>query len=84
VPPSEPADLALAAAIRRLRETQTWSQEALAHQAGVTVGTVGLIERGTTNPTWTTVKRIAVALDITISELAAKAEDVERQETTWR
>lgn len=84
MPPSESADLALAAAIRQRREAQESSQETIAQDAGITVGTIGLIERGMTNPTWTTVKRIAAALDITISELAANAEGAERQETAWR
>jgi len=74
VPPSESADQALAAAIRRRREAQATSQETVAYQAGITVGTIGLIERGATNPTWTTVKRIAEALGLTVSELAASAE----------
>jgi transcriptional regulator with XRE-family HTH domain len=77
VPPSESADQALATAIRRRREAQASSQETVAHQAGITTGTIGLIERGETNPTWTTVKRIAGALGITVSELAAIAEDTE-------
>jgi transcriptional regulator with XRE-family HTH domain len=74
VPPSEAADQALAAAIRRRREAQAASQETIAYQAGITVGTIGLIERGATNPTWTTVKRIAEALGLTVAELAASAE----------
>jgi DNA-binding XRE family transcriptional regulator len=78
VPPSESADLALAAAIRSRREAQAASQETVAYQAGITVGTIGLIERGATNPTWTTVKRIAKALGLTVSELAANAEDTEQ------
>jgi transcriptional regulator with XRE-family HTH domain len=52
------------------------TQEDLAHRAGLTVAAFARIERGHANPTWTTVRRIAVALDIS---LAALAEAVERQ-----
>jgi transcriptional regulator with XRE-family HTH domain len=74
VPPSGPIDRALAAAIYNRRKAQNATQEETAHTAGLTVGTFGLIERGKINPTWTTVKGIAKALDITLSELAALAE----------
>ncbi|HEY2333494.1 MAG TPA: helix-turn-helix transcriptional regulator [Solirubrobacterales bacterium] len=46
------------------------SQEALAYEAGVTSGTLSLIERGLSNPTWGTVKGIAAALNVDIAELA--------------
>jgi transcriptional regulator with XRE-family HTH domain len=75
VPPRQPANPALAAAIRGLRETKAISQEEIAHRARLTTGTIGLIERGKANPTWTSVEQIAAALDVTVSELAALAED---------
>jgi DNA-binding XRE family transcriptional regulator len=78
VPPRRSANPALAAAIRGLREAKATSQEEAAHRAELTTGTFGLIERGKTNPTWTTVEQIAAALDITVSELAAIAEGIER------
>ena len=77
MPPRRPANPALAAAIRRLREASATSQEEAAHRAKLTTGTFGLIERGKTNPTWTTVEQIAAALGITVSELAAIAEGIE-------
>lgn len=61
---------ALGEAIRQLRNKRGLSQEDLAHAAGVTTGTVSTIERGNSNPTWGTVKRIAQALGVTIVELA--------------
>jgi len=61
---------ALGAAIRQLREKRGATQEALAPQAGVTMGTLSLIERGLANPTWGTVCGIAAALDVSIAELA--------------
>lgn len=69
---------ALGKAIRQLREKRGLTQEVLAPQAGVTTGTLGLIERGQANPTWDTVKGIAAALDVSIGELAKLSEKYER------
>jgi XRE family transcriptional regulator, regulator of sulfur utilization len=61
---------ALGKAIRQLREKRGATQEALAYEAGVTTGTLSLIERGQSNPAWGTVKGITAALDVSIAELA--------------
>lgn len=68
-------DPALASTLRRLRKERGETQEDLAHRAELTVAAFARIERGHANPTWTTVRRIADALEIT---LAALGEDVER------
>jgi transcriptional regulator with XRE-family HTH domain len=68
--PSEQPQPALGKAIRQLRRKRGVSQEALAYEAGVTSGTLSLIERGLSNPTWGTVKGIAAALNVSIAELA--------------
>lgn len=68
--PSEQPQPALGKAIRQLRDQRGISQEALAYEAGVTSGTLSLIERGLSNPTWGTVKGIAAALGVSIAELA--------------
>lgn len=68
--PSEQPQPALGKAIRQLRSERGVSQEALAYEAGVTSGTLSLIERGLSNPTWGTTKGIAAALDVTIADLA--------------
>lgn len=68
--PSEQPQPALGKAIRQLRDQRRVSQEALAYEAGVTSGTLSLIERGLSNPTWGTVKGIAAALDVSIADLA--------------
>jgi len=47
------------------------TQEALAQEAGVTVGHMSMIERGHSNPTWGTIKGIANALEISIADIAA-------------
>ena len=66
---SDQPQLALGKAIRQLRDKRDMTQEALAHAAGVTVGHLSMIERGHSNPTWATVKAIAVALDSSMVEL---------------
>jgi transcriptional regulator with XRE-family HTH domain len=68
-------DSALADALRQLRTERGDTQEDLAHKAGLTVAAFARIERGHANPTWTTVRRLAGALDIS---LAALGETVER------
>jgi transcriptional regulator with XRE-family HTH domain len=69
---------ALGKAIRELREKRRVTQEDLAHDAGITVGTLSLIERGRSNPAWGTVKRIAKALDTTMGDLANRADKLDR------
>ena len=72
--PRERADQDLAAALRALRKRGRRSQEALAHDAGVTVAALARVERGQTNPSWTTVRRIVKALDMTLVQLARAIE----------
>lgn len=67
--PSENPQPALGEAIRQLRRKRDLSQENLAHEAGVTTGTLSLIERGLSNPTWGTVKGIAAALGVSMGEM---------------
>jgi transcriptional regulator with XRE-family HTH domain len=69
---------ALGQAIRKLREKRGLTQEAVAHEAGVTASTYGLIERGQSNPTWATVDDIASALGVSIAELAKQAQTLRR------
>ncbi len=69
-----PADRALAITLRRLRTERGDTQEDLAHRAGLTVAAFARIERGHANPTWTTVRRIAGALEITLAGLGEAVE----------
>jgi len=75
--PDEPQP-ALGKAIRQLREQRGTTQEALAFEAGVTTGTLSLIERGQSNPAWGTVKAIAAALGVDIGDLAQLAVAIDR------
>jgi transcriptional regulator with XRE-family HTH domain len=67
-------DAALAATLRRLRNERGETQEDLAHRAGLTVAAFARIERGHANPTWTTVTRIAGALEISLAALGEAVE----------
>jgi DNA-binding XRE family transcriptional regulator len=54
------------------------SSGAVAHDAGITTATFGVIERGLSNPTWATVKGIAAALDVSMAQIAAAADRIEK------
>jgi transcriptional regulator with XRE-family HTH domain len=69
MPPRSRADPALGRVLRSLREERRHTQETLAHEAGLTVASLARIERGQANPTWTTVRSIATALDVSLADL---------------
>lgn len=74
VAPSDQPQPALGKAIRQLREERGLTQEAVAHDAGITTATLGVIERGLSNPTWATVKGTADAMEVSMAELAKRVE----------
>jgi transcriptional regulator with XRE-family HTH domain len=76
--PSDQPQPALGKAIRQLREKRGATQEAIAHDAAITTATLGVIERGLSNPTWATLKGIAAALGVSMAELAQVTERFER------
>ena len=69
---------ALGKAIRQLREERGMTQEALAHAAGVTVGHLSTIERGHSNPTWSTVKTVAAALKAPMVKIVEMASNFDQ------
>jgi transcriptional regulator with XRE-family HTH domain len=69
VPTQDEPDQTLAAAIRAVREDREMTQEVAAAAAGVTLSSYSAVERGVSNPAWTTVVRIAEGLDVSMSEL---------------
>jgi len=77
VAPSDQPDPYLAAAIRRLRIEKGLTQEEVAGGAELTLMSYGEIDRGRSNPAWTTVRRIAESLDVSLAELAQAVEDAE-------
>lgn len=68
MPPS-PTPEQLGAAIRRLREKRELSIEGLAATAEIHWTYLSGIERGTRNPSWDSVTKIASALETTVGEL---------------
>jgi transcriptional regulator with XRE-family HTH domain len=71
--------LAIGEAIRMLRREQGATLKELAPRTGVTFGTLALIERGETNPTWGTVCGVADALEISMRDLGALADRFNRR-----
>jgi DNA-binding XRE family transcriptional regulator len=65
----------LAATVRHLRQTSGQTQEDLAHHADLTTSALARIERGKANPTWTTTRRIARALGVSLEELGRAVEE---------
>jgi XRE family transcriptional regulator, regulator of sulfur utilization len=78
MPRQEKPRVVLGHAIRELRLAQKFTQEALAHGAGITVGHLSKIERGQTNPTWETIAAIADALGVSVAELAVAADQIKK------
>jgi len=77
VPRAPKPDPALASALRRLREDRDLTREALAFHAGLTTGSLARIELGQSSPSWDTVRKVAKALGISLTELAKAVEAVE-------
>jgi transcriptional regulator with XRE-family HTH domain len=71
----EQTDLALAALLKRLREERGLTQEQVAFGAGMTVSALSRIERGLNSPGWTTVRRIAEALGVSLVKLVSDLEE---------
>ena len=60
--------------VRQLREQQGWSQEALAERADLNRSYVGELERGKAIPSLLTLKKLAQALDLSLSALISHTE----------
>jgi transcriptional regulator with XRE-family HTH domain len=71
------ADPILAAVLRRLREDRGLTMETLAFKSGVSIGSLGRIERGRSSAAWSTVVLLADALGVSMAEIGA-AVDAER------
>ena len=74
---STQADPALAAALRRLRGEHGLTQEDLAFKANITVSALSRIERGASNPVWTSIHTLLTALDTDLHGLATVIEEHE-------
>jgi transcriptional regulator with XRE-family HTH domain len=71
--PTKP-DPALGAAVRRLRESRGLSMEAVAYRSGVTLNTITRLELAQSEPGWMTVRKVAAALEVPLSELGVLVE----------
>ena len=67
----------LGKAIKRLRTERGLSQEEVGLRAEIHPTWISHIESGRNNPAWGSVRRIAAALDVRLSELAALAEELD-------
>lgn len=75
--PSQPQP-ALGLAIRQLRHEREQTQEDLAHASGITVTALVRIETAKANPTWSTVRKIACGLNVTVGQIADLADEHEQ------
>ena len=80
VPPSPKPQRYLGQAVRQLRTERGWTQAVLAERAGMNETYMPQVEGGTRNPSWANVVRLAAALGLKASELAALAEEIEARE----
>jgi transcriptional regulator with XRE-family HTH domain len=71
--------IALGMAVREARGRKNMTLEELALRADLHVSYISLIESGRRNPTWGTVRRISLALGVSLPELARRAEELERK-----
>jgi transcriptional regulator with XRE-family HTH domain len=75
-PRSEP-QAGLGRAIRQLRTARGMSQEQLGLRSEIHPTWISHLESGRNNPAWGSVRRIAAALDVSLAELAALAEELQ-------
>ena len=64
--------------VRQLRESQGWSQEALAERADLNRSYIGELERGQAIPSLLTLKKLSIALGVSLSNLLAHTERIEQ------
>ena len=60
--------------VRELRESRGWSQERLAGRAELNRSYMGEIERAMAVPSLTTAAKLALALEVPLSELISRCE----------
>lgn len=64
--------------VREVRKAKGLSQSELAERASLSLNFVGLVERGVTSPSLTTLSRIARSLGVSVSDLFLTAEAIQR------
>lgn len=78
--PRSPEHAALGAAIEQTRKQAGLSQEALSDAAAIHVTHIGGLERGVRNPSYSTLIRLAEALDTRVGVLATLADELRKGE----
>jgi transcriptional regulator with XRE-family HTH domain len=78
--PRSPEHAALGAAIQQMREEAGFSQEALAEASNVHLTQIGGMERGVRNPSYSTLLRVARALERQVGEVAMLADRIRERE----
>lgn len=76
--PRSPEHAALGEALRRFRLEAGLSQEQLAERAATDLTQIGGIERGVRNPSYTTLLRLAEALETSVGEMTTLADELLR------
>ncbi|AYY11690.1 helix-turn-helix domain-containing protein [Actinobacteria bacterium YIM 96077] len=71
---SDPLSTSLAVAVHEARLARDLSVSALSERSGVSRAMIGKIERGAAQPTAALLARLSAALQMTLSELVARAE----------
>jgi transcriptional regulator with XRE-family HTH domain len=74
----DPHNVALGQAMRRLRKEAKLGQEELAARAEVPMTTVSQIESGGIEADWGTLRRLAYALEVPLSEVFRLTEELEK------
>ncbi len=68
--------------LKALREVRGWSQRELSRRSGLAENTIGKYENGQVDPTATSLKTIADALDVSMDYLVGITDDPRRQHTS--
>jgi transcriptional regulator with XRE-family HTH domain len=76
--PRSPDHAALGKAVEELRAEADLTQEQLADRFDSEFPSVGGIERGTSNPTYASLLRVARGLGVELSEIVKRAEAIRR------
>jgi transcriptional regulator with XRE-family HTH domain len=80
----EEPDKALGLAIQQLRNERDLKSREVAKRADVNPTHYSRLENARVNPSWAMVRRVAEALDLPVSELAARAERIARERQALR
>lgn len=78
MPSPAPDAAALGRALQAMRTERGISQTQLAEATGFMQSWISQVERGRRNPSWNNVARLAEGLGVSVSSLAARAEEGSR------